>query len=196
MTTKLTIPANYIGALKLFCPKKQDLRECLKGIHLEILGMEARLVATDGYRLGIARVQDTGLTLTERMTATIPIDLLSNVKPNGSVTITLRQDQTITIEYAGMSTTGKAINKQYPDYRKVVPRNFSGEVAQFNADDLTAFAKAFHILNRKNSRQPTILHNGNGPALVDLGKKEFIGILMPMSYSTPPESSHDWVYEG
>ncbi|MCI0560916.1 MAG: hypothetical protein MN733_20720 [Nitrososphaera sp.] len=193
--TTITVPAEYIHALKLFCAQKHNMLYYLIGIYLEIFGTEARLVATDGHRLGIFRIQNTGLSLTKRMTAIIPSDLLKDIKPKGTVAITLKQDQTITVEYAGKITMGKAINARYPNYRGVIPHNTSGNVAQFNADYLADFARASCILDgKKASRQPVILHNGESAALVYVGNENFIGLIMSRR-STATKIAHDWVYE-
>ncbi|MCI0350569.1 MAG: hypothetical protein L0Z53_14185 [Acidobacteriales bacterium] len=207
MTTevKVTVPAKYICVLKLFCAQKHDVRTHLRGVCLEILGTEARLVATDGYRLGVFRVRNAGLPVaTEMLTAAIPSDLLADIKPKGSVIITLGEqdkvsiERPITIEYPGGGiVTGRTIGGSYPNYRRLIPRELSGDAAQFNAEYIADLAKAARILHESKNISmclPTIGYNGKDAALIDLGNEDFVGVIMPLC-DNAPKRLHAWVYE-
>jgi hypothetical protein len=66
----------------------------------------------------------------------------------------------------------------FPDYRRVVPKEFSGEVAQFDLAQLAAVAAGGRLLGGGAVR---VSHNGGGPALLTFGDRgDCYGILMPL----------------
>lgn len=66
----------------------------------------------------------------------------------------------------------------FPEYTRVIPRAFSGEVAQFSLAQLATFHKAARLLGG-HSGNAGIGHNGTGPALVRFGvRDDCYGILM------------------
>lgn len=66
----------------------------------------------------------------------------------------------------------------FPDYRRVVPKEFSGEVGQFDLAQLAAFAAVSKLLDGSKAR---VSHNGDGPALLTFGgHRAGYGILMPL----------------
>lgn len=75
------------------------------------------------------------------------------------------------------------VDGTYPDYRRVIPSEFSGEHAVFNGDYLAAFADVGKMLRpaSRDGAPLSIRHNGESPALITWGGvAHAFGILMPM----------------
>ena len=206
MEIKLTVRAEVIAVLKLFASDK-DVHYYLNGINLEIGRKETRLVATDGVMLGCFRVEseqpDVDAPLTNII---IPNDLLKPIKPTKPlgllVEITIGERETpvskarpVTIASTAMSlrVSGTTLDAVYPDYRRAIPDEVSGEPAQFDARYLAALAKAWSILHgAKSAPHVGIGHNGHNAALIDLGADDFVGAIMPLRGMEPPKTCPSW----
>ena len=219
MEIKLTVRAEVIAMLKLFAPNK-DVHHCLTGINLEIGRKETCLVASNGAMLGCYRIEseqpDADAPLTNII---IPNDLLKPIKSTGLVEITIGERETkdngeseevpvsnvrpVTITYAGLSISGKTLDGEYPDFRRVIPAKVSGQPAQFDPRLIATLAKAWSILHGSHSPHCVgIGHNGNDGALISLGDDNFVGVIMPLhphavvTPDTPPSWVHDYSPEG
>lgn len=191
----LTVPAEYIAVLKLFAPIN-DVRYYLNGINLEISAQETRLIATDGARIGVFRLQVEQPTVTTPLSdIIIPNDLLKLVKTKGNVTFTLgecagKEDNArpVTVACAGGSLVGATINGVFPDYRRVIPATVTGAPHQFDLCLLGDIGKAWRLLHGgKGPCQATIGFNGEGrPALFDLGIRDFVGVIAPLRIFPEP----------
>jgi DNA polymerase III sliding clamp (beta) subunit (PCNA family) len=63
------------------------------------------------------------------------------------------------------------IDGSFPDYRRVVPETASGEAAAFQ----TAYLKDYVEISKS-----VIIHcNGRGAALIDFGRDDFVGVMLP-----------------
>lgn len=72
----------------------------------------------------------------------------------------------------------------FPDYRRVVPKEFSGAVAQFDLAQFAPLAAAEKLLDSTCVR---VSHNGDGPALLTFGARaDCYGILMPFRTGAAP----------
>lgn len=72
----------------------------------------------------------------------------------------------------------------FPDYRRVVPKEFSGQVGQFDLAQFAAFAAAARLIDGGAVR---VSHNGNGPALLTFGERaDCYGILVPFRMGVAP----------
>jgi DNA polymerase-3 subunit beta len=212
MKVSLTVPASYIAVLKLFAADK-DVRHCLNGVILEIGRKETRLVASNGAMLGCFRVEseqpDVDAPLTNII---IPNDLLKPIKPVGKVEITIGDPELkeqggkkvpsnarpVTIASTAMSlrVSGTTLDAVYPDYRRVIPDEVSGEPAQFDTRYLAALAKAWSILHgAKSAPCVGIGYNGENAALISLGDDNFIGVLMPLRGMEPPKTCPSWIQD-
>ena len=209
-TTKasLQVPASYIAVLKLFTGKTG--MSC-DGICLEIGRKESRLVASNGVMLGCFRIEseqpDVDAPLTNII---IPNDLLKPFRPVGKVEITIGDPElkgaggkkvpsnarpvTIASTAVSLRVSGTTLDAVYPDYRRVIPDEVSGEPAQFDARYLATLAKAWSILHgAKSAPYVGIGYNGYNAALIDLGVDDFVGAIMPLCGMEPPKSCPSWI---
>lgn len=207
---KITVPAKYIAALKLFAAYS-GRRNYLKGINLEIGRHESRLVATNGVILGCFRVICEQPDVTEPLRdIIIPNELVMPIRAYGEVEITIGpidpnqnddgdavqaiRARQITLAYGWRKMKGKTLDGEFPDYRRVIPSKVSGDPAQFNPYDVGTLSKAYIALHGAR-KQPLfcIGFNGTKAALIDLDDPNFVGVISPIKPvsltmpSTPPE---------
>jgi hypothetical protein len=184
---KVVIPAQYIEAIKLFAAKK-DMRQYLNNVFLEIHKSDSFLVATNGHILGAFRIKCEQDDVTEPIDAVIPLDMLKSIKNDGIVEIIVgapvkedSRSRLITVIANGMTLSGESMDFEYVNWRSVVPKKVSGDVAQFNPEYVSLFGKACTLVcGKKSAAFISIAHNGDRPALVNIGADDFIGLLMPM----------------
>lgn len=210
MEYNLTVPAAYIAVLKLFVGK-QDIRQYLNGIALEIGASESRAVATDGHRLGMFRIKSEQPYVSPTdplINILIPLELLQGIKAKGEVEISLGECEVleplpgqqrdlsvrrpVTLTYAGVSVSGMTTDARYVDFRRSIPQKTSGEAAQFNPLYVGDLHKAAHLLGYKLGGG--IAHNGTLPALIHLDEN-FIGVIMPWRRDAPSDAP-DWAADG
>jgi hypothetical protein len=186
-----------IRALKAtaIAASNEETRYYLKGVCVEHTPDGPVFVATDGHRL-IATRHDWGENeKPEFAPFIIPLDLIKKikiVKKSGYIgTITINKDKDpekrtphVSIEYAGATISGFAIDGIFPDWRRVIPRNEPSSIpSQYQAQYIEEFRDAMIVLaGGKTDAQPRIAHNGNNPAIVDLGdngRLQSFGVIMP-----------------
>lgn len=214
MEIKLTVPAEFIAVLKLFASEK-DFRYYLNGIAVEIGATESRLVASNGAMLGCFRIMSEQPEVTAPLTnIIIPNDLLKQIKPKGTVEITIgplemkdngkgeevpvSNSRSVSIAHAGVSVSGKTIDDVFPEFRRVIPSKVSGQSAQFDPRFTVTLAKAWSILHGgKGPYCVGIGFNGNDGALISLANDDFTGVIMPIHLHAvvAPVASPSWVYD-
>ena len=182
---KIEIDNNTLAAMKLFAATK-DVRYYLNGLLLEIGRHESRLVGTNGHMMAALRIECDQPPIREPVRVILPNDGLTHVKKKGTVTVSVGspalQDSSacaIAVECGGVSWSGLSIDGRYPDWRRIVPASASGDTAQFDPHYMTLFQDAAALLARGKTPMATFAHNGNSPAIVDVGDENFIGVLMP-----------------
>jgi len=208
--TTLTIDARYIAALSLFCGDA-EYREYFGGICFEVGYTESRLVATNGDILAVARIQEnTKNFIFPILNMTVPVHLFESIKPSGMVKIEIGEqilryssDGTeimsnhypVTVTYDGLTISGNSLDTPFPNWRKVVPKKVSGEIAQFNPNYIGMLGKVQEILNPDvDATFVGIGHNGKGPALVEFSDRNFIAVVMPTTHEAP-STAPDWCHD-
>lgn len=204
----VVVPARYIAALMLFAPVSDASRSCLEGIQFEVGAGEMRLVATDGARLGVARIpHDEPLELDGPVSAIVPRSLLEGIKASLPVHVVIilgapadgaEHARHVTVRAAGVDRVGLTIDARFPDWRRVIPRTVTGEAAQFNPIYVGDLAKVRKALDpRGDSARVRLAHNGKGTAWIDFGLPDFMGVLMPVVYGdkVPPLTFPEWAVD-
>jgi DNA polymerase-3 subunit beta len=179
---KITIDHNVIKAL-LICAAKQDVRYYLKGVLVDARASDVTLVTTDGHRMLAYPVATDAIEALAVGQYIIPREALEAVKPckAGRATLPI----TIEIDVAhgrenkitgATSTVTPLVDGKFPDWRRVMPKTVSGELAQYQAEYLGDFGRIAELFGTK---QPHIHYNGSSAAIVsNLGAA--LGVLMPM----------------
>lgn len=182
------------------CASTEEVRYYLKGVSLEFGAEGVTYAATDGHRLAAfhhSYFSDDGLIIDAEEAGwsapssfIVPLDLIKKVKlsKRGSDYARVSFDGSrVTIDYEGASVTSPGIDGTFPDWKRIVPdpAQSSAEIASFNYDYLASFEKIRELLEGKSGFAIDVLHNGNGPAFIDLrlsadSKIKGFGVCMPM----------------
>jgi DNA polymerase-3 subunit beta len=169
----------------------EQTRYYLNGVCIQHTPTGPVFVATDGHHLIAARHDWQSDAPAPFAPVIVPLELLKRIKivrkASDVATITLTGEggeRKVAIDYAGGTVAANAIDGAFPDWRRVIPQSEPNGVAcQFQAQYLDAFRDAMAILaGGKGDAQPNIAHNGDSPALVDLGDAgavQAFGVLMP-----------------
>lgn len=190
MSTTFTIQAAVLEAMQHFCQKPTaTAHAALSELLIEITPEAVRLVATDGYVLGLMHltaISGYGFALhaCDAPTAVaIPFTNLAPAMRNRKdlVTFTL-EGLTVTVEVAGQTFQPPVRSRdEYPDYRRVIPEESGKPVTRIGLDlallsRFTAFAK---VLKEEPHIDVSFSH-ALGPIGIRLKSiNSFYGIVMP-----------------
>lgn len=178
-------------------------RYYLAGVNLETTRNGVTLTATNGHYLAMVRHDyqgDNDLFETSHWgNFIIPITLVDKIKISKHcdyAEINLDGDK-IFISYMGVTYAENKIDGSFPDARRVIPANVSGEIAQFNPSYINLFGKAKSLITgKKDQNLVTIAHNGGSPALVDFVPEDAgfqgFGVLMPYRAAEPLSAPPSW----
>jgi DNA polymerase III beta subunit, central domain len=170
-----------------------DKRYYLNGIYLETGSEGARLVATDGRAMAIAKV-DKKVHPESRVI--IPDQLCQAARKLAKVKeITFRYNEgffdfssvagapdplrTIELIYGPDLMHQLEVGGVYPDYRRVIPTSLSGEASHIDPQLLVLIAKAGQELGGRSARYPGVIQNGKENCLSVIGDDLFV-LVMPM----------------
>jgi DNA polymerase-3 subunit beta len=191
----LNIEKTCVRAMLQFAAKK-DIRYYLNAICFEVGANGGRMVATDGHILGC---MDIGASLADPVTETqcgiIPREVFEKIKKPKRGEEHVLQITVSPTDAGGQFTVkdgfavyqGELIDARFPDWRRVVPTEFSGEAGQFDAD-LLARLKAAH-LELNGSCSPALMHSGQSTACARIGGDTYIAaVIMPIRSDALTES--------
>lgn len=147
-----------------------DVRYYLNGMHLNFNGTSVDVVATDGHRMNMAKLEATG----EPLSLTIPH---ASVKP---VMAVLSNDDTslhigetsLTASDGARTVTVKLIDGKYPDYMRVKPKSNGVHVVFSKAELDGAVSRALLLSNEKFRRIELSLANGQCDIIGSNGDNE------------------------
>ena len=179
-TYTLIVDPEYILACKEFVPQKDAKgRNYLLGLHVELNQTESFLVATDGHVL-VAYHHNEGHNDPDlgMLQFTVPKELLTGLKPRGAIAISMDDTaKTCTLQQQGASRSANFIADRYPDWRRVIPTEVSGEAALYDPALMVPIAKAAKHLG---SLHCYVTPNGLSGGYVCFGREEIVGVIMPM----------------
>ncbi|VDO06501.1 unnamed protein product [Brugia timori] len=187
-----TTPLNLLQSAACVAPAK-DIRYYLNGVWV----MPGRVAACDGAAMIIIR-HDTGAD----RPYFVPLEILKMLKADvtgitsdtaGNTALTTADGRTFT--YRAEHMVGPFYND---NYLRSIPRQVSGELAQFNPEILVPFTKVGRKLGFKNP-SITLAHNGKDPALVSIhGREDVCAIVMPYLPKGVEtfNSAHSWEVGG
>ena len=182
-TTAIEVPTAYLKAA-LVCASTEQVRYYLNGVYVDPKGF---LVSTDGHRMFCGRIDLAGVPAFDGWI--IPRDVIKRA-------LTSYKDETITIAPDRVGDIAcQPIDGTFPDWRRVVPTELSGENAQFNPAYIADLGKIGILLRgkRKNSLDAHIHHNGEAPAAVTFPEIDgAFAVLMPIRAHYSDNGSTAW----
>jgi len=177
---KVTLDAALMKGMLAFAGR-QDIRFYLNSLLVETTATDAILVATDGHTLAAHRVAaDDVEDHQPGLQVIVPRSALEAVKPKRS-----GRAQTVAIEVAAeaITVTGETtanadpIDAKYPDWRRVLPAQVSGEPGQVDPRFFARVAQLADAVLGKG-QCPAMHANGHGPMLVTFDETT-VAVLMP-----------------
>ena len=182
----MMINLKALKAVALFC-SKDETRYYLKGVNLQFRSDHVIMCATNGHMLSVIRQRFADPLDNPIPDTIVPIELIDRIKLHKSIDYAeLYVDgRRISITYIGATYQDGAIDGSFPDFRRVIPASVSGEIAQFDPQYITTFAKAKALLSGIKAPLVPISHNGLSPALIDWVSCDDthvsgFGVLMPV----------------
>jgi DNA polymerase-3 subunit beta len=137
-----------------FAVSTDELRRNLNGGFLEV-GKEGpshliKMVATDGHRLAMAHVEMEGEFLELEKGIIIPRKGLHEIRrlaedENGDVFMGIQKGMCI-LKTSDTTLKVSLLDGEYPDYRKVIPKE-DGNIIQFNKDDFLHALKRMNVIS-------------------------------------------------
>ncbi|EPS1221635.1 hypothetical protein ACVBR5_000861 [Burkholderia cenocepacia] len=186
---KINATASALKAVQIIAPKN-DIRYFMNGVLVEAREKETRLVATDGHRLVVYRIEcNNEVPAGESISIIVPNAVIDRLKLGketpDEVTFESADDGRMFISHDDIRVTFKPIEGNFPNYRKVTPEKVSGESGHFKPGYLFDFQKVGAALKRQrtvNNILPLLCQNGpTGAAIVQLqGDDDFVGVVMPI----------------
>lgn len=170
--TTLTIKTELLRAA-LVCAASSEARYYLNGIYVDPAGF---LVSIDGHRLFCAKIEVE------------PNSFEGWIIPRDAAKRALAGYKSPEIEISPERVgdiSCRPIDGTFPDWRRVVPQEMCGEVAQFNPAYIADMGKIGEILAGRKSKDQGLTahihHNGEGLAGVTFpGHDGVYGVLMPI----------------
>lgn len=136
----------------VFASAKDTLRPVLTGVLWEFMGKKVRLVSTDGFRLAVEDLVTE--TKEGQPNLLVPSRVVMEVVRLASDTpIKIGHLPTTNQIYFVVGETlvvSQLLSGNFPDYQKILPKDFSTEVS-VSKDELLQAIKAAHIFARDNS---------------------------------------------
>lgn len=183
---KFFISRKYLKALEVTAAQ-QDIRSHLISVHFIATRNATYAASTDGHRLGVVnQIMDNEYLDCDRLELTVPLNAIKAIKHQAK-----RADDLIVIEKSGehwlvsdhvldVASGFRPIETRYPDIQRIIPKETSGEIAQFNAEYIGDFAKVSKALCLKHPH-PIISHNGSSPSIVEFeDEHSYFGLIMPI----------------
>lgn len=179
---------------------KHDVRYYLCGVCVDLA--RGCLVAADGHRMFIGRIPDACYQPAARGDATqgfiIPRDSLElALKAHKAAGKRGGTDPELTVMLGadgarlslGASVTCVAVDGRFPDWTRLAPTKFSGELAGLNPDYVADARDALQLVGNIGSKFtiPSVAYNGDGAAIVTMpGVADAFVIVMPGRHAMAP----------
>ena len=184
----MIINVTTLKALLLFAAKK-DIRYYLNGIHFEQSATGTVAVATNGHCLAVARLDRDSA---EPASFTVPREHLDNVVKGakGGVDIVQVDATQCTLNSSNGRITVPLCDGKFPDWRRVVTPQQTGERAYFHPDYAAMVDKAGQII-RPAKVGYLIQQNGNSVGYCNLNDV-IHAYVMPVRGYDEVVSSPNW----
>lgn len=137
----------------VFASAKDSLRPVLTGVLWEVGAKKIRLVATDGFRLAIEELKIQ--TKSEHLSLLVPSRVMTEVDKLSQGGKVVRfghmvSSNQVYFKIGEVEVVSQLLSGNYPDYGKILPKEFATEVV-VGREELLQAARAAHIFARDNS---------------------------------------------
>ena len=137
-----------------FCIAYQDPRHYLNGLFFLLSDKNLSAVSTDSHRLALSALPVSNTGKTEGI---LPRDIVAEVKRLSSDTKDTAEvsisPEKIVISLKNIQISAKALNGQFPDYKKVIPKDFATEIELERQEFLSSLQRASAISASASSEE-------------------------------------------
>lgn len=194
----LTIDIKALKALSAFASAK-DTRHYLRGVHIEATPGQVIYVAADDHRMAVLRQEvECGEQWCGEII--IPTETIKTFRfgkrdeIGGHVWAVLAPSDggRFTLNGIGLNqaVTFAPVDGTFPDWRKIVPIEYSEAPTMFNWSYMADFQKFATALDLG---RPVLTSNGESAAMVNFGNEDAFGVLMPMRGYHKTEGRPEWI---
>ena len=185
----MLINVNTLKALLLFAAKK-DVRFYINGIHFEQSATGTLAVATNGHCLAVARLDRDSV---EPASFIVPREHLDNVVKGakGGVDVVQVDATQCTLISTNGRITVPLIDGKFPDWRRVVAPQQTGERAYFYPDYAAMVDKAGQLIYPSKVGY-LIQQNGNSVGYANLNDVMHCYVMPIKAYEAGVISSPNW----
>lgn len=178
------IDSRVIKAAAYFAAKK-DIRNYLNGVWIESKdGLKTHVLATDGNRMFAHTVEGAGKPLKLRLSGATLVAVVT------ARSFEITEDLKVLLPNGAVLPFDKDPGN-YPDWRRVVPRETSGLPVAYPLAQLADLEKAFRALKVKPERY-RIAFNGHSPAVVThLDVPEML--IVQTAFTPLKDADVDWL---
>lgn len=147
----------------LFAASSDETKQVLTGVHLKVLQDGLEFAATDGHRLAVVETENPpedeagGKPPVAEFAVTVPAKALRDLErmigtSNAGEPIALYFDQGQTVfQWGDQYLTTRTLEGQYPNYRQLIPREFSRQVTVERKLLVGALERIAVIADQKNN---------------------------------------------
>lgn len=146
----------------LFATSADETKQVLTGVHLLVEKDSLEFAATDGHRLAVVQAVGDGGTQAAfaskaEMDVTVPAKALREVErmlqtQQSGESIALRFDHgQVIFELANQRVTSRLLEGQYPNYRQLIPRQFSRQMTIERRLLLSSLERVAVLADQKNN---------------------------------------------
>lgn len=132
---------------------KDALRPVLTGVLLDYAGSgKLKMVATDGFRLAIKSIEIDGEGWEKPVLVPArAVAEAAKLSGEGDLGIVIYPETSqVVFQVENSIVVSQLLSGNYPEYQRIVPKEFSG-VVEVSRDDLLSALKTVHIFARENS---------------------------------------------
>ncbi len=152
----------------LFAASADETKQVLTGVHVSMQPDGLEFAATDGHRLAVVKTieEDATSEAEPQLDVTVPAKALQELmkmldRQNGNA-INVQFDQgQVVFEWTDQRLTSRLLEGQYPNYRQLVPRQFTHQMTVDRRSFLSALERISVLADQKNNIVKVQLDNIN-----------------------------------
>jgi DNA polymerase III subunit beta len=173
---------SLIDGLKssLFSASSDETKQVLTGVHLSMQADGLEFAATDGHRLAVVQTMNQeGAEVAEAgsLAVTVPAKALQELikmlerSSNGTVVVKFDAGQAV-FEWADQRLTSRLLEAQYPNYRQLLPKQFSHSATIDRRGFLSALERISVLADQRNNIVKIALDKASQTATVSVDAQD------------------------
>jgi DNA polymerase III subunit beta len=142
----------------LFASSSDETKQVLTGVHVSLQPDGLEFAATDGHRLSVVQTieKEERSQVDANLDVTVPAkalqELMKMLDRQGSNSVCVKLDQgQVVFEWTDQRLTSRLLEGQYPNYRQLVPRQFSHQMVLDRRAFLSALERISVLADQKNN---------------------------------------------